>query len=240
MNIYSSRNSSKCITRNYWKYRKSSRSVTSIGSFWRQFGSFWRQFDVIWAILTSIWLHFGQFCGIWLHFGQFCGIWLHFAVFCCICGHFGCILLYLWPFWLFYGCFVANMAVLWPIWLFYGQYCTIMANMANNSQYWPITANTSQYWPITANNGPLPTNTGQYPHTRYPITHTPCTHTPHTPVPPYPMHPPPPCRTRRHRPLRVLEAVHQATFGLNTRGLVKHLVTIFGRSGKSDTFQYGL
>ena len=77
-------------------------------------------------------------------------------------------------------------------------------------------------------------------HTRYPI--------PHTPYPtttPYPGTHPPPCRARctswpSMRWCHGLAAVHQASFGLNTKGLTNNPVAIFESGSKSDIFRGAL
>ena len=112
----------------------------------------------------------------------------------------------------------------------------------------PITVNMAKSGPITVNTGQYRPNTGQY----WPIqaqyrsilahTHTLAIPIPLAIPPPYPIpgyttpctQPLPQhvhgCTPLLRRPL----AVHQASFGLNTKSHAGHLVAIFGMTCKSD------
>ena len=198
-----------------------------------QFG----RFDTFWQILThlaAIWSHLAVFGRYLVTFGR---IW----------PHFGSICQYLASFWLnmpVFGLDMAQYAGIWPrygsIWLNISHLASIWLNNSHLASIWLITgplasllAHWPHYWPIGLITVPLPP---------YPVPHT--TPYPTTPIPPTrypPMHHP-----RGHhdqctqRPSQHKEAVHQASFSLNTRGHIDNPMSIFGFTGKSDTFQYGL
>ena len=134
---------------------------------------------------------------------------------------------------------MSNTAI-WPqIWLFGSKYGYLASNMAIWPQYG---LNTGQI-PINGlNTGQIPLNGPILVPYPIPVPIPPCTHPP-VPPPGYPTtwhHPLPTTgRQRAHhqRGAQRPEAVHWASFVLNTRGLVAHPVSIFGNRVKSDVFR---
>ena len=122
---------------------------------------------------------------------------------------FYCICRY-WLYWPVLGQYLPCIGRYLPV---LGRIGPVLAVLTGNGLY------RSLYWPLPC---PVPIPPLPGTHTPYPGTTTP--HPPHYPgasVPPYTAVP-------------WSRAVHQASFGLNTRGLADELVTIFGMAGKSD------
>ena len=151
-----------------------------------------------------------------------------------ILPHFVCIWPYLAVFWLYLPVFGCILTVFDRIWLYFdciGRYWPYIG------WYWSVLA---VYWLVLVGIGRVLACTGPlywpYPYP-VPIPHTMHHPLPHTRVP----HPTTGCCPAHrsscpHRSQRP-EAVHQASFRLNTKGLIDIPVAIFGVLCKSDTFR---
>ena len=157
-----------------------------------------------------------------------------------ILGHIGPVFGLFGPVFGLFGQYLTTFCRIWPvfdsIWPYSGSIWPYPGSIRpNTDQYGQIPTNTVKY-------SQIPTNTVKYSHTPLPGTPYPTPMAlPHTPHPGTHPHAPPTMvrPVYSYRSVSCQWAVHQASFGLKTKGHMRHLVAIFGIGHKSDKIRLG-